>query len=1151
MPFACAGRAPGCAGARPLQECLPHEGGDHPGTCTLADRVSRIPPRHGTPPGSTPLPGARVRRVCTAFPPLWDFRKRERGAPNVVAPATLGPVGAAAGAPPPPLSHPMVRCVGRATSADPRLDRPYIPHPPSDAPATDRSPNSLTAWNVDTLSEVFSKPCFHHPGIPGSASGPEAGSGPMHLCIGIRSAQRWLASARARSLLRSTGTTGARFPPALASRWRWPVVVPCWRAGRALFTIPLQEIRCRSFQRGARLRPVRQEQRLASGGGCAGSSAAEAAAAHSPARHMNIVRPGPAKPRSRGSRGSSGVRRRRPGSKVAGILEAPRRRRRLKVPGAPSAGWMDEWKEGSVYSKGDERNLPVASAPPLPGLHNNNALFAADDGLLPTAPAPRRSGPGRAASVAMPRRLPQQPPSPPQPPHAIAPTLRKQQRRISPPRLPQPHPPLPLWGGEPFTNAGEGGGGPVHHIAKRRRHPTPSRDPRGVWRRQRGSKGFRSSLRRGSTRRATKTTVRAPTPPSFSCSSHAHAARPRRRTRSVRRLCGGGGQRRRGARVGSVRSLAQARVGALLAPRHTSGCSRTCDSGAGVARAWRGRPVTPGAPSASHQIPSTHQPPGRTSPSHRNCGTRQPYGWVSCELERDIGLHVVVARAQARGEAFKQALAGEVAQDVLAAWVTGHWRGRGAGYRHILAGAGVARAWRGHGAGLSYDTRSDPSAHFQPKARAYFRRGGYFLRITQMNTYRGRLPSAREALPARAAINAEKKLGPAVSAFVDPPSILFLAACDRRVAGKADRIYLNVACTLRARARARAERLVARLRGGVDTVLKQRVGWRRWVARHARRGGRGGRGGRWLLLHKCLTAHPTLVVPLERLRVTLHTRRVPTPTIVSPPPLEGWAVELCHHHRGRAVADRFGCWGGASHVAPAEACFLCEGMPLPLCRCRCCSRCRYSSRCPSRKKKKAAAAVAAAAAAAAAAAGSGSGSGGGGGSGSGSEGWCMPAVPRPRGPGTFAAAGAFGASVGRPRAGGWRGGGVRFLFQFPPSGAKVPRDFRLLRRDAHRRARAPGAQMIRMGSGSSPAFQRLSRATFSAGSAFRARGRHLANPRSHGVPKREESGSRGFPRGGPRAARSPSRARGSGARMGWPSLPTSVHPFLKSWRPVG
>eukprot|EP00661_Eupelagonemidae_sp_cell13_P013980 gene13980-biopygen6557 len=31
--------------------------------------------------------------------------------------------------------------------------------------------------------------------------------------------------------------------------------------------------------------------------------------------------------------------------------------------------------------------------------------------------------------------------------------------------------------------------------------------------------------------------------------------------------------------------------------------------------------------------------------------------------------------------------------------VTGHWRGRGAGYRQLLAW--VARAWRGHGAGVA------------------------------------------------------------------------------------------------------------------------------------------------------------------------------------------------------------------------------------------------------------------------------------------------------------------------------------------------------------------------------------------------------------------------------------------------------------------
>eukprot|EP00661_Eupelagonemidae_sp_cell13_P015275 gene15275-biopygen17172 len=65
----------------------------------------------------------------------------------------------------------------------------------------------------------------------------------------------------------------------------------------------------------------------------------------------------------------------------------------------------------------------------------------------------------------------------------------------------------------------------------------------------------------------------------------------------------------------------------------------------------------------------------------------------------------------------------------------------------------------------------------------------------------------------------------------------------------------------------------------------------------------------------------------------------------------------------------------------------------------------------------------------------------------------QPSLPEPAIAG--ASSGAFGASVGRPRAGGWRG--VRFsLF---PEQSKVPRDFRLSRRDANRplpRGRTPG-----------------------------------------------------------------------------------------------
>eukprot|EP00661_Eupelagonemidae_sp_cell13_P022486 gene22486-biopygen20739 len=40
--------------------------------------------------------------------------------------------------------------------------------------------------------------------------------------------------------------------------------------------------------------------------------------------------------------------------------------------------------------------------------------------------------------------------------------------------------------------------------------------------------------------------------------------------------------------------------------------------------------------------------------------------------------------------------------------VTGHWRGRGAGYRQLLAW--VARAWRGHGAGVALGLSSGPGA---------------------------------------------------------------------------------------------------------------------------------------------------------------------------------------------------------------------------------------------------------------------------------------------------------------------------------------------------------------------------------------------------------------------------------------------------------
>eukprot|EP00661_Eupelagonemidae_sp_cell13_P014259 gene14259-biopygen21626 len=79
-------------------------------------------------------------------------------------------------------------------------------------------------------------------------------------------------------------------------------------------------------------------------------------------------------------------------------------------------------------------------------------------------------------------------------------------------------------------------------------------------------------------------------------------------------------------------------------------------------------------------------------------------------------------------------------------------------------------------------------------------------------------------------------------------------------------------------------------------------------------------------------------------------------------------------------------------------------------------------------------------------------------------------------------------AVGRGRAG-WRkinlpggaGGGGRgggpFFSLFSAGGASVPRGHSLLRRDANRRARAPGAQMIRLASGSSLAFQRRSRPT--------------------------------------------------------------------------
>eukprot|EP00661_Eupelagonemidae_sp_cell13_P024588 gene24588-biopygen7406 len=58
------------------------------------------------------------------------------------------------------------------------------------------------------------------------------------------------------------------------------------------------------------------------------------------------------------------------------------------------------------------------------------------------------------------------------------------------------------------------------------------------------------------------------------------------------------------------------------------------------------------------------------------------------------------------------------------------------------------------------------------------------------------------------------------------------------------------------------------------------------------------------------------------------------------------------------------------------------------------------------------------------------------------------------------------------------GRGVRLFFTFPPERSKVPRDFRLPRRDANRRARAPGAQMIHVGSGSGLCPQRVSRDSF-------------------------------------------------------------------------
>eukprot|EP00661_Eupelagonemidae_sp_cell13_P014727 gene14727-biopygen17122 len=46
---------------------------------------------------------------------------------------------------------------------------------------------------------------------------------------------------------------------------------------------------------------------------------------------------------------------------------------------------------------------------------------------------------------------------------------------------------------------------------------------------------------------------------------------------------------------------------------------------------------------------------------------------------------------------------GVVGEQEGGAGVARAWRGRGAGYRHVLAwgGAGVARAWRGHGAGMA------------------------------------------------------------------------------------------------------------------------------------------------------------------------------------------------------------------------------------------------------------------------------------------------------------------------------------------------------------------------------------------------------------------------------------------------------------------